>query len=282
VGAGALPVGEHRRRPPIPIVPADAPAREAARARGATPAAVWAAGVTGADPARVHARAFVACPPNAVPAGGWGAGLDVVVVERSLAPDRDSTREAAMSVGEVALAVDAGRELAAQAAAGGITVVAIASSDDRDATAAQALAGALAGAAQPPAGAAAGAALALHARHVTGPLGALRRLGTPVIAVLCGVALGAGERGLGCVCEGLAASAAAAVAAGIEPDLGARLIAARPLRDPAYGALAALAGLAAILGEEDAGTEDASAEDVGHAVAAAMAALRADARPADA
>jgi nicotinate-nucleotide--dimethylbenzimidazole phosphoribosyltransferase len=96
-----------------------------------------------------------------------------------------------------------------------------------------------------------------------------------VIAVLCGVALGAGERGLGCVCEGLAAGAAAAVAAGIEPDLGARLIAARPLRDPAYGALAALAGLAAILGDED-----ASAMESGDAVAAAVAALRADARAA--
>jgi nicotinate-nucleotide--dimethylbenzimidazole phosphoribosyltransferase len=276
VGAGALPVGEHRRRPPIPIVPADAPAREAARARGATHAAVWAAGVTGADPARVHARAFVACPRDAVPAGGWGAGLDVVVIDRSLAPDRDSAHEAAMSVGEVALAVDAGRELAAQAAADGITVVAIASSDDRDATAAQALAGALTAAAQPSAGAAAAAALALHAPHVTGPLGALRRLGTPVIAVLCGAALGAGERGLGCVCEGLAAGAAAALAAAIEPDLGARLIATRPLGDPAYGALAALAGLVAILDEED-----PSAQASGDAVAAAIAALRADARAAD-
>jgi hypothetical protein len=41
--------------------------------------------------------------------------------------------------------------------------------------------------------------------------------------VLCGVALGAGEHGLGCVCDGLAALAGAAVAAAIEPTLLPRL-----------------------------------------------------------
>jgi hypothetical protein len=59
-----------------------------------------------------------------------------------------------------------------------------------------------------------------------GPLGALRRLGDAPIAVVCGIALGAGERGLGCVAFGAPALAGAAVAAGIEPDLRPRLIAA--------------------------------------------------------
>jgi NaMN:DMB phosphoribosyltransferase len=58
-----------------------------------------------------------------------------------------------------------------------------------------------------------------------GPLGVLRRLGDATTAVLCGVALGAGEHGLGCVCEDLTALAGAAVAAGIEPDLRPRLAA---------------------------------------------------------
>ena len=43
--------------------------------------------------------------------------------------------------------------------------------------------------------------------------------------MLCGLALGAGEHGLGYVCDGLIATAAAAVAAGIEPDLRPRLLA---------------------------------------------------------
>jgi NaMN:DMB phosphoribosyltransferase len=73
--------------------------------------------------------------------------------------------------------------------------------------------------------------LAAPAGH--GPLGALRRLGDAPIAVLCGVALGAGERGLGCVCHGPAALAGAAVAAGIEPDLRERLLAAGVPEDDA-------------------------------------------------
>jgi nicotinate-nucleotide--dimethylbenzimidazole phosphoribosyltransferase len=64
------------------------------------------------------------------------------------------------------------------------------------------------------------AALADYPAH---PLRALRRHGTGEIAVLCGVALGAGEHGLGCVCDGLAALAGAAVAAAIEPTLRPRV-----------------------------------------------------------
>jgi nicotinate-nucleotide--dimethylbenzimidazole phosphoribosyltransferase len=251
VGAGALPVGEHRRRPPIPIVPVDARARASARARRAGDVAVWAAGVTGADPPRIHVRAVIAGGAGSVQRPDEHAPLDVVHIDSTIVPSRDITRDPAMSVGEVALAVDTGREIAAQAARDGRTVLVLAGSEGRSATAARALTGALTGAAPAGSGREVIQALALHAEQITGPLGALRRLGTPAIAVLSGAALGAGERGLGCVCHGLAATAAAALAAGIEPALRARLIAARPARDPAHAALLDHLGLAALLGEGD-------------------------------
>jgi NaMN:DMB phosphoribosyltransferase len=211
VGAGALPVDAHRRRPPIPIVPVDVRARDAAVARGSDPAAVWLAAVTGsADPPRVRTVDTSA----------------IDVLGTTLAPFRDA---AGMDVAHVALAVDAGRAIAARAAADGASVVVIAAPAGRDDTAARALAAVLAGAADP---------------VPNGALGALRRLGDATTAVLCGVALGAGEHGLGCVCDGLAALAGAGVAAGIEPDLRPRLAAVRPDADPAYAALAAHLGVA--------------------------------------
>ena len=204
MGAGPLPVDEHRRRPPIPIVPVDARARADALARGADAYGGWVASVTTRPGVRV------------VDAG------EADVLHTALAARRDAP---GMSVGEVALAVDAGREIAARAGAGVLVACAPA---DRDETAAHALA----------------EALAAGTGH--GPLGALRRLGDATTAVLCGVALGAGEHGLGCVCDGLAALAGAAVAAGIEPDLRPRLIAVRVPGDPACEALVAALGLETI------------------------------------
>jgi nicotinate-nucleotide--dimethylbenzimidazole phosphoribosyltransferase len=198
VGAGPLPVDAHRRRPPIPIVPVDA----AARAAGG-----WVAAVTGgSDAPRVQQL---------------DAG-DVEVLRGPLAAHRDTP---GMSVGEVALAVDAGRGLAARAAADGVQLLVATAPDGRDDTAARAVAG----------------AFVQGSEH--GPLGVLRRLGDATTAVLCGVALGAGEQGLGCVCGDVTALAGAAVAAGIEPDLRARLAA-----DPALAAdpLAAHLGLATV------------------------------------
>jgi nicotinate-nucleotide--dimethylbenzimidazole phosphoribosyltransferase len=112
--------------------------------------------------------------------------------------------EPPLAVAEVARAVDAGRDLAARASAQGVSVVV---SEGGESPAARSLISGLA---------------ADDGR----PLRALRRLGSEEIAVLCGVALGAGERGLGCVCDGLGALAGAAVAAAIEPDLRPRLRAA--------------------------------------------------------
>jgi NaMN:DMB phosphoribosyltransferase len=215
VGAGPLPVDAHRRRPPIPIVPVDARARDAAAARGADAATVWLAAVTGGDGAGAD-------PPRlrVVDAG------TIEVLATTLAPFRDA---AGMDVAHLALAVDAGRAIAARAAADGVTVLVAGAPPGRDDTAGRALAAVLTGAADP---------------VPNGALGALRRRGDATAAVLCGVALGAGEHGLGCVCDGLAALAGAAVAAGIEPDLRPRLIAGRPSTDPAYAALAAHLGVA--------------------------------------
>jgi nicotinate-nucleotide--dimethylbenzimidazole phosphoribosyltransferase len=185
VGAGSLPVDEHSRRPPIPIVPvAEKLAREDDDRRA------WLTAVTGSS----------AEPRVRIIDSG-----DAEVLRTTLAARRES---AGMSVGEVALAVDAGREIAARAAADGFQVLVAAAPDGRDDTAARDVAAALTGGSD----------------H--GPLGVLRRRGDATTAVLCGIALGAGEHGLGCVCHGIAALAGAAVAAGIEPDLRARLAAA--------------------------------------------------------
>ena len=150
----------------------------AARERGGDELAVWLAGVTAAS--------------SAVKVRRIGAESAVV------------GRDPPLAVAEVAYAVDAGRDLAARAAADGVSVAIGAGGESQ---AARSLITALAG-------------------DDGRPLHALRRLGTEEVAVLCGVALGAGERGLGCVCEGLAALAGAAVAAAIEPDLRPRLRAA--------------------------------------------------------
>jgi NaMN:DMB phosphoribosyltransferase len=170
-------------------VPIDARARDAALAAGAGELGAWLAAVSGSG------------PPHTVRVVSTA---DVEVLRGRLAARGDPV----LGVAEVALAVDTGRELAARAAADGVHVlVATVPGADSEA-AARALAAGLAG----------------PGDH--GPLGALRRLGDAPIAVACGVALGAGERGLGCVAVGPAALTGATVAAGIEPGLRPRLAAA--------------------------------------------------------
>jgi nicotinate-nucleotide--dimethylbenzimidazole phosphoribosyltransferase len=168
----------------------------AARASGAGDLAVWLAGVTGAERPVVRIQTIAAS--SILRFGDCGA--------EGGPADQPLTgpAEPGLSVAEVAAAVDAGRDVAAEAAAEGITVL-IASGSAADA---------------PIPAVALIAALADDPAH---PLRGLRRLGDREIAVLCGVALGAGERGMGCVCDGLAALAGGAVAAAIEPALRPRL-----------------------------------------------------------
>jgi nicotinate-nucleotide--dimethylbenzimidazole phosphoribosyltransferase len=80
-------------------------------------------------------------------------------------------------------------------------------------------------------------ALDLHTAAIDGPVEALRRLGGEDIAVLCGLALGAGQHGLGYVCDGVIATAAAAVAVAIEPRLRSHLVAGHRSPEPAHARL---------------------------------------------
>src|ERR1700754_1961911 len=76
-----------------------------------------------------------------------------------------------------------------------------------------------------------------HHKDARDPLDALARLGGGEIAVLTGLALGAGEHGLGYICDGLIATAAAAIAAEIAPDLKPRLLAGHRSTEPAHSDL---------------------------------------------
>jgi nicotinate-nucleotide--dimethylbenzimidazole phosphoribosyltransferase len=192
--------------------------------------------------------------------GGPHAAADVAVA--GLRPSRNLAAEPALSVSEVAAAVDAGRALAARAAADGVTVLAGGEMGIGNTTPATCLAAWLTGR---PAAALVGPgtglsedrvahkravverALALHAAEARGPLGALRRLGGGEIAVLCGLALGAGEHGLAYVCDGVIATAAAAVAAAVEPSLTPRLLAGHLSPEPAHAVLLEHLGLRPVL-----------------------------------
>ena len=90
-------------------------------------------------------------------------------------------------------------------------------------------------------------AIALHGPEIRGPLGALRRLGGGEIALLCGLALGAGEHGLGYVCDGLIATAGASIAAAVSPGLKPRLLAGHRSTEPAHTALLDHLGLDPVL-----------------------------------
>jgi len=198
-----------------------------------------------------------------VDAGVAGDPTDVDgVVAAGLRPSRDLTVEPALSVGEVATAVDCGRDLAGAAAADGVTVLVGGEMGIGNTTPATCLAAALTGrdAASlvgPGAGldaaglerkrAVVAEAVARHAAAARGPLGLLRRLGGGELAVLCGLALGAGEHGLGYVCDGLIATAAAAVACEVEPDLRPRLLAGHRSPEPAHDALLEHLGLEPVL-----------------------------------
>lgn len=211
-----------------------------------------------------EAGAELVCVDAGVRAPGPAAreAAGPVLVRSGLPPSRNLLREPALAVGEVALAVDLGRALAAAAARDGITVLAGGEMGIGNTTPATCLAAWLTGRdpgelTGPGTGldapglarkrAVVAGALALHAPHVRGPLGALRRLGGGDLAVLCGLALGAGEHGLAYVCDGSIATAAAALAVAVEPDLRPRLLAGHRSPEPAHGALLEHLGLLPVL-----------------------------------
>jgi nicotinate-nucleotide--dimethylbenzimidazole phosphoribosyltransferase len=203
------------------------------------------------------------------------AGAEVIVVDAGVAgpaspgvvatglrPSRNLAREPALTPDEVQTAVDAGRRLAADARERGANVLVGGDMGIANTTPSACLAAWLIGATSSDvcgrgtgiddAGlarkhAVVDHALALHGPQIDGPLAALQRLGGGELAVLCGLAMGAGERGLGYVCDGVIATAAAAIAAAIDPALRPRLLAGHRSPEPAHALLLDHLGLDPVL-----------------------------------
>jgi len=193
------------------------------------------------------------------------AGADVVVVDAGVvapppgvvgvdvglsAPSGNLAVEPALAADEVRSAIRAGRELAAAAAADGVDLLIAGEMGIANTTPAACLTAALCGLdAASVVGRGTGVddaglqrkravierALALHGPFVDGdPVELLRRLGGGELAVLCGLALGAGEHGLGLICDGVIATAAIAVAVELAPSLRERLLAGHRSVEPAH------------------------------------------------
>lgn len=207
------------------------------------------AGHTEADLVLVDAGVI---DPPAVPA--VPAGLP--------APSADLSREAALSAEQLERALGLGRSLAAQAAGDGVHLLVGGEMGIGNTTPAACMAAALTGA-SPAAVAGRGTglddaglerkraviarALEVHAGALDDPLEVLRRLGGGELAVLCGLALGAGEHGLGYVCDGVIATAAVAVAVAVQPELRPRLLAAHRSTEPGHGLMLEWLGLDPLL-----------------------------------
>jgi nicotinate-nucleotide--dimethylbenzimidazole phosphoribosyltransferase len=200
------------------------------------------------------------------------AGAEVVVVDAGVAapmdgvvatglrPSRNLAIEAALGEDEVELALATGRRLAREARERGANVLIGGDMGIANTTPSACLAAWVTGR-QDVCGRGTGIddaglerkraviarALALHGAHIDGPLDALRRLGGGELAVLCGLALGAGEEGLGYVCDGVVATAAVAIAAAIDPELRPRLLAGHRSPEPAHGLLLEHLGLDPVL-----------------------------------
>jgi nicotinate-nucleotide--dimethylbenzimidazole phosphoribosyltransferase len=194
-----------------------------------------------------------------VDAGVIDPPVGVAAVDIGLSCSRNMAVEPALAVDEVRSALRAGRELAGRAAADGIDLLIAGEMGIGNTTPAACLTAALCGLdADAVVGRGTGVddvglqrkrdtirrALDLHRPHIAGdPLEMLRRLGGGELAVLCGLALGAGEHGLGLICDGVIATAAVAVAAELAPDLRARLLAGHRSVEPAHEHLLSRLGL---------------------------------------
>jgi nicotinate-nucleotide--dimethylbenzimidazole phosphoribosyltransferase len=174
----------------------------------------------------------------------------LAVVRTGLAPSANLAREPALTADAVDTALATGRDLARQAAHDGMTVLVGGEMGIGNTTPATALACHLTGRTPreltgpgtglDPAGVAHKAQTierALRRASADTPREALEQLGGGEIAVLAGLALGAGEHGLGYVCDGVIATAAAAVAAALAPELRPRLLAGHRSPEPAHAAL---------------------------------------------
>ena len=191
-----------------------------------------------------------------------GGPRDPRVLRAGLGPSANLVREPALGHEALAVALRTGRRIAREAADAGVTVLVGGDMGIANTTPATCLAAWLTG--REPHGlcgrgtgiddeglrrkrAAVALALARHGPRIDAPLEAVRRLGGGELAVLCGLALGAGEQGLAYVCDGLIATAAAAMAAAIDPGLRPRLLAGHRSPEPAHAALLDHLGLEPVL-----------------------------------
>lgn len=182
------------------------------------------------------------------------------VVHTGLKPSANLAAEPALSKEDVRHAIKVGTKIAATAVTDGITVLAGGEMGIGNTTPATALACWLTGG-DPADLAGPGTGLdaegvahkaevvkrALARDESDTALAALGSLGGGEIALLTGLALGAGRYGLGYVCDGVIATAAAAIATAIAPDLKPRLIAGHLSPEPAHARLLQHLGLTPIL-----------------------------------
>jgi nicotinate-nucleotide--dimethylbenzimidazole phosphoribosyltransferase len=184
----------------------------------------------------------------------------LAVVHTGLQPSANLAREPALTAAAVDTALATGRRLAREASDDGVTVLVGGEMGIGNTTPATALACHLTQRApheltgpgtgldaQGVAHKAQTIERALRRATATDPAEALAQWGGGEIAVLAGLALGAGESGLGYVCDGVIATAAAAVAVALAPDLTPRLLAGHRSPEPAHAALLDHLGLDPVL-----------------------------------
>jgi nicotinate-nucleotide--dimethylbenzimidazole phosphoribosyltransferase len=189
---------------------------------------------------------------------------------------RNMRREAAMSEEEMAAAMRVGEKMAKEAAAAGFSMVAAGEMGIGNTTAASAITAALTGVeADIVTGTGTGVDVAQRARKVlvveetvgvhfgfggTGthvsqrlengqPFAArvLRRVGGLEIAAMVGFYLAAARAGMVVVCDGFIATAAAAIAVGMKPEVREHMIAGHKSEEPGHAVLLAFLGLRPLL-----------------------------------
>ncbi|SFS20559.1 nicotinate-nucleotide-dimethylbenzimidazole phosphoribosyltransferase [Granulicella pectinivorans] len=180
---------------------------------------------------------------------------------------RNMRREAAMSAAEMAAAMDVGARMAAEAAAAGFGMVAAGEMGIGNTTAASAMTAALTGVgADVVTGSGTGVGSVQRSRKVTvveetlaahfGIGGSVERpsctqilecVGGLEIAAMAGFYLGAARAGLVVVCDGFIATAAAAIAVGMEPEVAGYLIAGHKSEEPGHAVLLEHLGLRPLL-----------------------------------
>jgi nicotinate-nucleotide--dimethylbenzimidazole phosphoribosyltransferase len=195
-----------------------------------------------------------------VDAGVTADTSQLEVVRTGLKPSANLANEPALTRDDVDTAIATGRELAQRAAGDGVTILIGGEMGIGNTTPATALACHLTGRdpheltgpgtgldAQGVAHKAGVIARALRRHRPRDPLDALAQFGGGEIAVLTGLALGAGEQGLGYVTDGLIATAAAAIAAELAPAVKHRFQAGHRSPEPAHQALLTHLGLEPVL-----------------------------------